>query len=241
MSSVTRKVACGICDVEIHKNSIQKHQRQHNINTAEDRACLRHWEIIMTNGLARAKEIQPQLANVNEENISKVRRELIKVGKYAVSEAAAPATTETNAATTSSNLDLSSLAGSRVCVYQSPPRRRPRGDVWDTRIGVFTELYKDYCTSESGLYLAESNVRNHMMVLKKAVNANPSAEEITEVFTPATIEAMLIGKGNMPIQNSTRYDYLLILKVCFNQFLLNNAVLIELMYVRLTLCQTNSN
>ena len=106
----------------------------------------------MTNGLSRAKEILSQLVNVNEETISKVRREIIKVRKYAVAGAAAPAS-DTNTAT-SSNLDLSSVANSRSCVYRSP-RRRPRGDNWDTRIGVFTELYIEYCTSESGLYLAE--------------------------------------------------------------------------------------
>ena len=40
-----------------------------------------------------------------------------------------------------------------------------------------------------------------MMDLKNTIKANPSAEEVTEDFTPATIDALLIGKVNMQIQN----------------------------------------
>ena len=95
--------------------------------------------------------------------------------------------------------------------YQSP-RRRAR-ETWDTRLGVFSEQYKSYCESEEGLYLAQSNIRNHMMVLRRMTAANPQAEYVTEIFTPASIDAMLTGKGNTSLQNSTRYDYLLIVKV----------------------------
>ena len=44
--------------------------------------------------------MQSQLLNVNNGTVSKVRRELIKLGKYAVTEAAAPATDAKTATTT---------------------------------------------------------------------------------------------------------------------------------------------
>ena len=70
MASVTQIVVCGICNLAIHKNSFQKHQRQHNLSTADDRACLRHWDLIMANGLVRAKELQAQSSNVTDEIVS---------------------------------------------------------------------------------------------------------------------------------------------------------------------------
>ena len=42
--------------------------------------------------------------------------------------------------------------------------------------------------------------------------ASPQATHVTDGLTSATIEAMLTGKTDGPIQNSTRYDYFLILK-----------------------------
>ena len=52
----------------------------------------------------------------------------------------------------------------------------------------------DYRVNEFGLLLAHSNVRNHTMVINKAVRANPVAEDVTQIFTPLQIDAMLIGK-----------------------------------------------
>ena len=211
MASVTQKVTCRICDLAVHKNSIQKHQRQHNLSTADDRACLRHWDLIMANSLVRAKELQEQLSNVTNEIVSKVSRELVKVGKYE-----ANTTARSTADQQDPQVSPSSLSGSRICVDCSPMLRRPVGEVWDTRLARFVEHYKDYCVNEAGLFLAHSNVRNHTMILNKAIRANPLAEDVTQIFTPSTIDAMLIGKGNVSIQNSTRYDYLLILKVSYN-------------------------
>ena len=55
------------------------------------------------------------------------------------------------------------------------------------------------------------------MILRKMAKANPHATHVTDMFTSATIDAMLTGKNDGTIQNSTRYDYLLMLKVsCFN-------------------------
>ena len=166
----------------------------------------------MNNGLVRAKELQSQLLNFTDEIFSKVRRELVKVGKYEANTTARSTADQQDAQVTTS-----SLSGSRICVYRSPTRhRRPVGEVWDTRVARFVEHYKNYCVNEAGLFLAHSNVRNHTMVPNKAIRANPLAEDVTQIFTPATIDAMLIGKGNVPIQNSTRYGYLLILKVSSN-------------------------
>ena len=85
-------------------------------------------------------------------------------------------------------------------------------EFWDSRIGPFTEQYKDYRTSETGLYLAASNIRNHMSV-KKMQRANPDAELVTELFTPQTVDSMLLGRDGGAIENNTRYDYLLILRL----------------------------
>ena len=212
-ASQQRKVQCGICDAHIHKNSIQKHQKQHNLTSAEDRACLRQWSVIMDLGLERAKERKRELSHVTHEHVSKIRRELTKVGKYqaVTAQQSSVTTTTAAAAATSSSQDVSDPP-SRIAVYVSPRRRQP-GGYWSSNIGRFAELYKEYCTDEAGLYLAESNVRNHMSILKKMERANPEADDITQLFTPQTIDAMLVGTHQTVLQNSTRYDYLLILKV----------------------------
>ena len=206
MSTQGKKVKCGICETEVHKNSIQKHQKQHNLTSAEDRATLRMWDVIMKEGLAAAKGKSSQLINVTEEHVAKIRRELTKVGKYSQS-----------ATTTSATLNEFQDQMNPNLKFPSSPIKRAQHvgetELWDTRIEPFSARYLEYCTSDMGLYLAESNIRNHAMILRKMARANPEATHITEMFTPATIDAMLTGKNDGVIQNSTRYDYLLILKV----------------------------
>ena len=206
MSSHSKKVKRGICDAEVHKNSIQKHQKQHNLTSAEDRATLSLWDRIMSEGLVAAKGKSSQLSNVAEEHVTKIRRELTKVGKYSHS-----------ATTSSANLtEIQRQMNPNLKFPSSPRKREPHvgeTDLWASRIEPFTDRYLDYCTSEMGPYLAESNIRNHAMILRKKARANPEATDVTEMFTPATIDAMLTGKNEGVIQNSTRYDYLLILKV----------------------------
>ena len=88
----------------------------------------------------------------------------------------------------------------------------------DSRIEPFTARYLEYCTSEMGLYLAESNIHKHAMIFRKMARANTEENGVTEMFTQATFDVMLTGKNEGVIQNSTRYDFstrydLLILKV----------------------------
>ena len=123
---------------------------------------------------------------------------MTKVGKYQP--------TSASTTTTSCSLKLPSSPLKRATHVNET-------ELWDTRIEPFTKKYLDYCTSESGLYLDSTNTRNHAMILRKMSKANPHATHVTDMFTAATIEAMLTGKNDGTIQNFTRYDYLFILKL----------------------------
>ena len=63
--STQGKVICGICDAQIHKNSIQKHQKSHNLTSAEDRATVRFWETIKREGQQKESQVSWQMLRLS--------------------------------------------------------------------------------------------------------------------------------------------------------------------------------